>query len=105
MYSGRQIKSRTDCYNLSYTVILKLTTKFVIIKDKYFSMNVGNYWRNKVLEPDCYLRCIKCQSIFSSFLPPLASGSAGMLGDLTCDKTKQKEGLKGRESVTGICAI
>lgn len=69
MYSGRQIKSRIDFYNPSYIVILKLTTKFVIIKDKYFSINIGNagetkYWNHS---SDCYLRCIKCQNIFSSF--------------------------------------
>lgn len=49
--SGRQIKSRIGLYTLSYRVILKLTNRFVIIKDKFVSMNVGNYWSNDVLKP------------------------------------------------------
>ena len=51
MNSGRQIKSRIGFYSVRYAVILKLTTKFVVIKDKFTSINVGNYWSNKVLEP------------------------------------------------------
>lgn len=51
MNSGRQIKSRGGSYSLRYAVILKLATKFVIIKDKFVSINIGNYWSNKVLEP------------------------------------------------------
>lgn len=39
MISGRQIKSRIGFYSLKYTVILKLTTKVVIIKDKFVSIN------------------------------------------------------------------
>lgn len=39
MNSGRQIKSRIGFYSLRYTVILKLTTKVVIIKDKFVSIN------------------------------------------------------------------